>query len=157
MTGTTTYPERLAIRVQGHPVTQGSKAKGSHGNLYETGKGHKHWRDLVKAEAEDQTTYADTITAPVQAWLRFTFVRPKSHYYTGRNAHVLRPTAPLFPGPDGDKLTRAVFDSLTDAKVWVDDKQVVDFRTRKFWAGEHQLARPDSEGVDIIIEPLVTP
>ena len=155
MTGTTTYPERLAIRITGHPVTQGNHRTSRYGRSFETTKGHKEWRALVTAEAEDQTAYADTITTPVQVWLRFTFKRPKAHFRTGRNQHLVRLTAPAYPKPDVDKLTRAVLDSLTKAKVYTDDSLVVDVRARKFWAGEHQLARPDTEGVDIIIEPLV--
>nr|DAN37658.1 MAG TPA: Endodeoxyribonuclease RusA [Caudoviricetes sp.] len=33
--------------------------------------------------------------------------------------------------PDLDKLTRAVFDALTDAGVWRDDSRVVDMRVTK--------------------------
>lgn len=58
--------------------------------------------------------------------------RPKSHYRTGRNAHLLRDTAPSAPNtkPDGLKLRRAVEDALTGV-VWVDDARITEGRERK--------------------------
>lgn len=158
MTG---YPERFAVVVSGVPIPQGSKTvvpgrKGRRAYLRDSnGKTLKPWRKRVRAAAEDATRYIDTVAGPVQVWVRFTFDRPASHYRTGRNAHLLRNGAPAWPTSknDVDKLQRAIFDALTDAKVWVDDGQVVDVRARKFWAGEHELAL-EHAGVVVIVEPL---
>lgn len=158
---TTLQHGRIAIRVAGLPIPQGSKSaaviKGRAVIRDSNAKTLKPWRDHVRATAEDATRYHDTITGPVAVWLYFTFERPKSHYRTGRNAHLLRPNAPPFPGRpcgDIDKLQRAVFDALTDAAVWTDDTQAVDLRrVRKVWAGEHEYAAP-AAGVDIILEEI---
>ena len=152
---------RLTIIAHGTPIPQGSKGarviKGR-AQLFDTNAAKLiPWRQAVHDAALDRTRYHDQITGPVRAWLRFTFNRPGSHYRTGRNAHLLRDDAPLFPiAPaygDGDKLTRAVFDSLTTAGVWTDDRLCVDHRARKFYAGEDELALPQP-GVVIILEPL---
>lgn len=146
---------RVGIRVYGTPITQGSKTKGRYSIYDDNAKTLKPWRKKVKEAAEDQCRFVETITGPVRVWLRFTFDRPKTHFRTGRNAHLLRDAAPRFPTwhNDVDKLTRAVFDSLTDAGVWADDGLVVDERVRKFYANEHELALARA-GVDVVIEPL---
>lgn len=148
---------RIAIRVHGTPIPQGSKTANSfgHGVRDANAAKLKPWRETIRTAAEDQCRYHDTITGPVQIWLRFAFPRPQSHYRTGRNAHLLKDTAPAYPTAknDLDKLQRAVLDALTDAQVWVDDGLVVDVRARKFYAGEHEHA-PAVPGVDIILEEL---
>lgn len=153
---------RIAIRITGTPIPQGSKVANSFGRGVRDANANtlKPWRQHVADIARDATRYHDTITGPVRVWVRFTFERPASHYRTGRNAHLLRATAPTMPILDKigdlDKLQRAIFDSLTDAEVWADDRLVVDIRARKFYAGEHELAR-DTAGVDLVIEPLENP
>lgn len=149
---------RVGIRVYGIPIPQGSKVANFHapGVRDSNDKKLRPWRKTVRTQAEDTCRYHDTITGPVRVWVRFTFTRPPSHYRTGRNAHLLREAAPLFPGRlhgDVDKLVRAIFDALTDAKVWSDDTQVVDVRARKFYADEDELALSRA-GVDIVVEPL---
>lgn len=66
------------------------------------------------------------LTGPVTVRVEFFFARPKGHYGTGRNARVVKASAPDFPAvkPDIDKLSRAVMDALTGV-VWRDDAQVV--------------------------------
>ncbi|MGH3500203.1 MAG: RusA family crossover junction endodeoxyribonuclease, partial [Nocardioidaceae bacterium] len=80
--------------------------------------------------------------------IEFRFNRPKSHYGTGGNAHLVKASAPLFPTgkPDADKLLRSVFDALTAARVWRDDAQAVYLGARKVYAD----ARPP--GATILIE-----
>ena len=148
---------RIAIRIHGTPVPQGSKTANSFGRGVRDANATKlkPWREHVTAIAADATRFHDTITGPVRVWVRFTFERPKSHYRSGRNSHRLKDNAPAQPTSknDVDKLQRAVFDALTDAAVWADDGQVVDVRARKFYAGEHEYAL-HAAGVDIIIEEL---
>jgi len=67
------------------------------------------------------------LTGGVTLRVVFGFQRPKSHYRTGRNAHLLRDAAPEYPSskPDIDKCLRAVGDAVTQAGVWEDDARVV--------------------------------
>lgn len=152
------HADRLSVRAIGKPIAQGSKRIGRHSGrpviLDSNDKLLTPWRDHVTGAARDQARYTEPFTGPVRAWIRFTFDRPPSHYGTGRNAHVLKATAPASPGHgcgDLDKLVRAILDALTAAGVYADDTQVVDIRARKFYAGDHELAMP-SAGVDIILE-----
>lgn len=153
LTGITT------ITVHGTPIPQGSKTKTNWGGMRDANdKTLRPWRKKLREHAEDAMRYTDTLTGPVAVRITFTFDRPQSHYRTGRNAHLLKDAAPLFPsakgGGDVDKLQRACFDSLTDAKVWTDDALVVDVRARKVYAGEHDLAL-DRAGVRIEVQPLL--
>lgn len=63
--------------------------------------------------------------------------RPKSHFGTGKNAKILKKSAPAVlhcpRTPDGDKILRAILDALT-GYAWKDDKQVVMCKCRKCWS-----------------------
>jgi len=65
--------------------------------------------------------------APIGLELIFVFLRPKNHYRRGRYSHLLRDDAPKRrcgqKRYDGDKMERAVLDSLTGV-VYEDDGQV---------------------------------
>ena len=81
--------------------------------------------------------------------LTFRMPRPKSHYWTGRRAHELRPDAPTWhtSRPDVDKLTRAVLDALSGV-WWVDDSQVAMVTASKAYSDD------GAPGVHIIAEVL---
>jgi crossover junction endodeoxyribonuclease RusA len=75
------------------------------------------------------------LAGPVRVRVRLVFPRPRAHYRTGRHASELRPGAPVMHTqyPDLDKCVRLVFDALTVAGVWVDDKQGCDLHADKRW------------------------
>lgn len=67
------------------------------------------------------------MTGPISVLMIFHMPRPKGHYGTGRNAGVLKASAPGWPigTPDLDKLQRSTYDALTEVRAWKDDAQVV--------------------------------
>lgn len=77
----------------------------------------------------------DALSIPVRVGVLFTFSRPKSHYGTGRNADVLKPSAPLshIQPPDIDKLARLVLDSLEMSGILGNDSHVCALHAHKFW------------------------
>lgn len=81
--------------------------------------------------------------------LRLTFImpRPKAHFGTGKNAGVLKATAPKYhtSKPDRGKLARAVEDALTMI-AYVDDSQVC--------CGPIEKIYGDRPGVEIEITPM---
>ena len=105
--------------------------------LREDAKGLKAWRDTLTVMAARTAGRVGMITGPVRAELVFTFERPASHYGTGRNAGRVKDSAPDWPDTkwagDIDKLTRAVFDSLTAGGVIEDDARVVEAVVSKVW------------------------
>jgi crossover junction endodeoxyribonuclease RusA len=75
------------------------------------------------------------LAGPVALLAVFSLPRPKGHYRTGRNAHLLKESAPNFPAgrPDLDKLLRALLDGLTAGGAWLDDSQVAQLAATKEW------------------------
>lgn len=119
----------LTITVLGLPAPQGSKRHVGHGIMVESSKRVRPWRSDVKAAAERAIgTDWTPIKGPVSLTATFFFLRPRSHYRTGRFADVLRDDAPVFATSracgDIDKLLRSTLDALTAAGVIVDDSQV---------------------------------
>jgi Holliday junction resolvase RusA-like endonuclease len=133
----------MIIFVSGTPAPQGSKVFYRKGGMRESSKAVGPWREAVRAETQRAMLKAvdAPFTGPVKAQLKFIMPRPKGHYRTGRNAHLLRDGAPPWPvgKPDADKLARAVLDGLTDGGAWKDDSQVVTLLAFKTYAsGVHQ-------------------
>lgn len=115
-----------------------------------TGAGGKNWRADVRQAAADALAQAHELAdGPLAVRITFFIARPKSHYGTGRNAHVLKATAARFPSQsklaDGDKLSRSVHDALTKL-VWTDDSRVV----HCWWSRAYG---PDGAQVDIFVLP----
>ncbi len=138
-------PPLLTITVRGLPAPQGSKRHVGHGVMIESSKHVKPWRQDVKFAALQVLDEYDQAAAdpwkpfvgPLLVSMVFAFARPKSHYRTGRNAHLLRDNAPTRPAtiPDLSKLVRSTEDALTGL-VWSDDSRIVEYaRLGKHYVG----------------------
>lgn len=88
-------------------------------------KGSKDWKQDVKQAALASAPEA-LLAGPLIVLFNFLLPRPKGHYGTGKNASVLKLSAPKFPTgkPDVLKLARGVEDALTQV-IWGDDAQIV--------------------------------
>ena len=147
----------LVIEVYGTPAPQGSKRHVGNGVMVESSKKVKPWREAVKwaaLEAQRSESYAYLSDAPfdgpVAVNITFRFARPKFHYRTGANSHLLRAQAPTYPAgrPDLDKCARSTLDALGEAGVFRDDAQVVVLGCMKGYA-DHQ-----PPGAHITVSPL---
>ena len=142
---------RLTFTVNGTPGAQGSKRHVGNGVMVESSKKVKPWRSDVKAAAEAAHLASDDwdrATDAVGVQITFRFERPRSHYRTGRNAHLLRDDAPIYVTSrgkgDNDKLQRSTFDALTASGVIADDSLIVAVHSFKVYAASH-----DAPGADI--------
>lgn len=150
----------FGLDVAGHvPVPQGSKRIGRHRGtgrplLLDDNRNLEAWRDLVAGMARKEWNGRPPIAVAVSVWADFYLPRPAYHFGTGRNAGKLKDSAPEWPAvkPDGDKLLRAVFDSLTTAGVWRDDSLAVVWSGAKHYADA--LRRP---GVSLQIRDMEVP
>jgi len=88
-------------------------------------KNQKQWMSDVKKFAQQNDDF-ELIRGPVKLTIRFIFSRPKSHYGSGKNAEVLKKSAPQWhiKKPDLTKLVRCTEDALKGV-IWLDDSQVV--------------------------------
>lgn len=95
------------------------------------------WREAVKAAAlQAMGDGWERLDGPVWLEVTFYYARPRSHYGTGRNAAVLKPSAPVWKTsvPDVSKLARSTEDALTDVGLWRDDALVVRLGASKSWS-----------------------
>lgn len=155
-------PQLLTFWCDGVPAPQGSKkgfvVKGRAVIVDDNPATLKAWRQAVDQAALQQIDQNrrrgqewETLQGPVQVNLVFWLPRPRSHYRTGKFSHLLRADAPARPGtkPDLDKLTRAIGDSLTTARVYGDDSLVVQSAQAK-----HFAERPEQCGVHVTVQLL---
>lgn len=124
-------PVRLSWDVVGLPRPKGSKRllpvggiTGARGVLVESaGPSLTTWSETVAVSARQQrATFGRTLLGPVGVDLVFRFRMPKS-----RRAPIRRVGwnwASARPFGDGDKLTRAVWDSLVTGGLLYDDSQI---------------------------------
>lgn len=130
----------ITFSVVGSPVGQGSKTPGmrKNGSLYvrEAVKAVKPYRDLVKAAALEARPIGHKPMTNVIAHVWAYYRRPPSHYFTGENSHVVKPTAPKYPivKPDLDKVARLIFDASKDARLIKDDSHIIEMHFTKRYA-----------------------
>jgi Holliday junction resolvase RusA-like endonuclease len=141
--------------VLGAPATQGSKNPVRNKytgriHLVESSKSLPDWRQSVIGVARDTLERLEggpfcDASVGVSVDLAFYLARPKGHYGSGRNSHLLKPSAPARPtGPrsDVDKLGRAILDALKLARVFPDDGMVVRLCTDKWYSTEWNYRVP---------------
>ena len=103
----------------------------------------KPWMELVEYESRTAWRGRPTLDGPLWVDIDFYEKRPEGHFFAdGR----LKPDAPTYPSVttthDSGKLRRAIEDALTNAKLWADDKRVVDGHDRKHYCdAEHRDPR----------------
>lgn len=123
----------LQVEVPGTPRPQGSvKPMVNKG----TGRAFVKYNDTTVEHRNHlvhllmQAWHGDGVTPPLEGGVMlvvtFTFERPKSHWRTGKNAHLLRDSAPrdMTSAPDTDKLLRLVGDALEISGVVGNDSQI---------------------------------
>ena len=114
--------------VQGNPKGQPRPrafSRGGHARVYDPGTA-EGWKSCMAVAAREHIL-PDPIDNPVEVNIEFRMPRPKGHYGTGKNASVLKASAPLYHlgTPDCDNLAKAVLDALTTIRFWRDDSPVV--------------------------------
>lgn len=138
----------IEFEVIGPPAPQGSKSfkgmsKKGHAILVESSAQAAPWRSVVTTYAHQARHKAmcPTISGPVWVAMVFSLRRP-----TSAPKRVSRPAT----APDLSKLCRCVEDALTDAGIWRNDAQVVEYvRLAKVFAGGNDPDAMDVPGVRV--------
>lgn len=91
---------------------------------------------------------AQPFDCPIHVDLLFYFSRPKSHFRSGKNAHLLKESAPKWhtSKPDVDNLFKFVTDAMTKV-YWRDDSLICSSSVMKLY--DEKMPR-----TEIIIRPL---
>lgn len=114
----------------------GPQTAGSHriikGKIIQGGD-DRAWRKLVVRAAQDAAVPLIE-SGPAYLTVSFYLPRPMSHFLTGGTLRKGAPWLPWLEGMgDADKLARSLQDALKGI-AWTNDGQVVDLRSRKFYA-----------------------
>lgn len=107
-------------------------------SVTDAGKNNAGWKKAVQVAARNAVVASSAkwpYRGPVDLTVLFAMPRPKAHYRTGKNAHLLKNDAPgehTFK-PDCTKLLRSTEDAMSEV-VWTDDDAIVTSRHGKMWA-----------------------
>jgi len=143
-------PKRIKFTVYGKPQSRGSKQASvrygrdgkpisKDGRVLTFAKDSNPkstaWMEMVTSAAAKAYS-GNLLTGAVRLSVQFFFARPKAHYGSGRNASLMKESAPAMhiQTPDFSKCMRAVEDALTGV-VWRDDCQIVGYGVAngKYW------------------------
>lgn len=135
--------ERIDVSVRGRPAPQGSKKRGQYGQLLEASPYLKPWRAAVKEAVYEE--YKRLGVPPGDLPLLRGPVAFGATFW-------LPADVPIDGPPDLDKLLRAVWDALTDARVWEDDGRCVEVD----WLGKQTVINGAGPGVDLMVRLVRT-
>ena len=101
-----------------------------HGGTYDPSKKEKD--DFVKAIG---TLPEEKMNKPIRCVLHFYCKRPKTHYKSGKQSHVLKETAPKYNinNKDLDNMVKFVLDALND-KLYSDDSLIFEITCSKLYS-----------------------
>ena len=108
-------PLRISLTIPGKPQQWSRASRGQNGPSFTPGNVTKQM-DLFRLawQRDGELRFPDA--TPLQLHAGFFFERPKSHYRTGKNAHLLRDgmeDAEPISRPDIDNLVKLIGDSLS--------------------------------------------
>lgn len=147
----------IELMIIGTPAPQGSKTRTRWG-VREDNPHTKPWRATVAAEAAEAWHGRPLIEGPVELDAFFVLPRPKHHYRTGTNAHLLKESAPVWceTKPDADKLARAIGDALSGVLLR-DDKQIVMWTIRKVYGSPARCEIRITAAADLVNDSVKPP
>lgn len=108
----------------------------SHVQNYKPAKSASY-ENLVKMAASSAMMGRPPIAGPVRMTLVIDVIRPKSHYRSGKNAHLLKDDAPLHvtTKPDCSNILKGIEDGMNGI-VYLDDKQIFDPHVTKRYSAD---------------------
>lgn len=143
----------ISFFVPGTPVAKGSAKAFYNRNarkivtMQDNRDKQKPWASMISYCAQEAGCAISQ--GAIRIGLQFVMPRPKAHYGTGKNASILKGSAPVrhTSKPDLDKLIRCVKDALTGV-AWKDDSQVCEVEAGKKYG--------EPTGVEIEIKEVLT-
>ena len=127
---------QISFTVPGNPVAKGRARafkRGNHIGHY-TPATTANYENLVKLLASQEMAGKKLIDGPVSLFLNLTFAIPESWPRKKKEKAIFGEIYPTVK-PDLDNCQKLICDALNGV-VWVDDKQVVDVRVRKYYSSK---------------------
>ena len=130
----------LAVVIPGKPIAKARPRFFRRGKFVGTykaqGQDTAEGRFLVYMTG--QISLSEPLRGPVSVSCGFYMPRPKAHYGTGKNARILKNSAPKRHAkkPDLDNLIKFVLDCLNMSGVWTDDNQVYKIESHKVYSSK---------------------
>lgn len=80
----------------------------------------------------------EKMTKPIRCILHFYCKRPKTHYKSGKNSHILKDTSPKYNtnNKDLDNMVKFVLDALND-KLYTDDSLIFEINCSKLYSNNN--------------------
>ena len=131
----------FTVDVIGVPVPQGSMVSNGFkkGLRYSNDLQLKSWRNQLISELAKAKPDGWDKSGAISVSAVFRFLRPQGHYGTGRNAGILKASAPEFHivKPDLDKVTRSLGDSIQMAGL-CPDQAIVSWNVAKRYCADNE-------------------
>ncbi len=110
---------------KGQPRPKAFAFKG-HARVFDPGTA-EGWKSQIAEAVRHVGAVGIMLASPLSVSIHCHFRRPKGHYGSGKNAHLLKKDAPDWhtAKPDFDNVAKAACDALTHLGVWHDDAQIV--------------------------------
>ena len=120
--------KKLNLVINQHPIPQKRHRHSKWGTYDPNSKDKVIVKNIIKTQSKGFYT-----EKPVSVMMDFKILRPKSHYRTGKNSHLLKKNSPLFHTQRGDidNYIKFYLDSMCD--IWKDDCQVINISASKRW------------------------
>jgi len=127
---------QISFTVPGNPVAKGRARafkRGNHIGHY-TPATTANYENLVKLLASQEMAGKKLFDGPVSLYVNLTFTVPESWSRKRKEMALMGEIYPTVK-PDLDNCLKILGDALNGV-VWVDDKQVVDVRVRKYYSSK---------------------
>lgn len=127
----------LSLVIEGDPIAQKRHRHVSQGKFVRTYDPSSKDKERVFKQVEEYMP-AEPLTTPLSVKMHFAFMRPKSHFGTGRNSKVVKGIAPIqhTKKPDIDNCCKFVMDVL-NGRAYHDDAQIIRLEATKEYVCEN--------------------
>jgi Holliday junction resolvase RusA-like endonuclease len=142
--------KKIKIIIQGQPIAKKRPRFARMGKFVKTYSDQQTEEGKAYMIIAEQMKYHEKfIGVPLRVDTTFYFKRPKSHYGTGKNANILKPSAPKYPitKPDRDNCQKFIYD-VCNGLVWDDDSRIVDGTPRKRYDNNNPRTEIEIEVMD---------
>ncbi|MEI6258527.1 MAG: RusA family crossover junction endodeoxyribonuclease [Deltaproteobacteria bacterium] len=133
-----TEPNTITLLIPGQPISKNRP------RFTRVGKGVRTYSDqsdeewlwvmVVRQQLKELAVrhFSGAVAMKIVFWMK----RPAGHFGSGKNAGVLKASAPASPvtKPDIDNLLKFLADCLNHCSIWVDDSYIADIDMKKRYA-----------------------